>query len=123
MTNRKLIALAFATLILASIIYWLVQRDKSEHKSAPANSRSASPAVVSPLPSNTEAGGQLDLIARERQNATVWAKELLAQKHEEVFIKLWDQLRAGPDPASVLENFVFGEIGRASCRERVYGPV
>jgi len=110
MTNRKLIALAFATLILASIIYWLVQRDKSKPKSAPANSRIAPPAVVSPLPTNTEAGGQLDLIARKRQDATVWAKELLAQKHEEVFIKLWDQLRTDPDPASVLEHFIFGEL-------------
>ncbi|MEO8426823.1 MAG: FG-GAP-like repeat-containing protein [Verrucomicrobiota bacterium] len=118
MTNRKLIALALATLSLASIIYWLVRQDKSEPKPAPASSRIALPAVVSP----SKAGGQLDSIARNRRDETVWVKELFAQKHEDVFIKLWDQLRAGPDPASLLEKFAFGELllgiaGQAAATE------
>ena len=82
------------------------------------------------------------LAQRQELDKTVWAPEVEAQKHEGVFIKLWDVERNAevaakmgvlaefpilggfslgvPSPAESLES---GEIGRASCRERVYSSV
>jgi enediyne biosynthesis protein E4 len=47
---------------------------------------------------------------RAQIDQTVWAKELLAQKHEQIFIDLWDQLRTNRDPYAVLKKFTFGEL-------------
>ena len=41
---------------------------------------------------------------------TLWAPEVLAQKHEEVFIGLWDNLRKSPAPLSVLRQFPLQQI-------------
>ncbi len=47
---------------------------------------------------------------QNRLDQTVWAKERLAQRYEEVFIKLWDDLRNETNRFGVLENFSFGEL-------------
>ncbi len=41
---------------------------------------------------------------------TLWAKEVLAQKYEETFIHLWDNLRTSEDKYETLKNFKFGHI-------------
>ena len=62
---------------------------------------------------------------------TVWKQEVLAQAYEEVFIDLWDTLRAAPDQLAVLAAFPFTKlsIGQATepkthdwgIEETVYG--
>jgi len=47
---------------------------------------------------------------RNELDQTAWASELTAQKHEDVFVRLWDQMRAGGDAIEVLKNFEFGVI-------------
>lgn len=43
-------------------------------------------------------------------NQTVWKQEIDAQKHEEVFIGLWDRLRNADDKVGVFKNFDFGTL-------------
>ena len=43
---------------------------------------------------------------RERLDATLYKNEVAAQRHEEVFVKLWDAMRAG-DPMAVAKAFPF----------------
>ncbi len=47
---------------------------------------------------------------QDRMDRTVWATELLAEKYEDVFIKLWDDLRANKDEFAILQNFPIGEL-------------
>ncbi|MBI2949770.1 MAG: hypothetical protein HYY23_19230, partial [Verrucomicrobia bacterium] len=47
---------------------------------------------------------------RNQLDQTVWAPELTAQKHEDVFVRLWDALRASADPIELLKNFEFGAM-------------
>ncbi len=46
---------------------------------------------------------------RERLDATVFADEVAAQRHEEVFVELWDKLRK-EDPFKVFRGFQFDEL-------------
>jgi hypothetical protein len=62
------------------------------------------------------------LAVESRENEldqTVWAKELLAEKCEDVFIRLWDELRGQEDRFSILEKFDFGQLvlGNATAPE------
>ncbi|MEO8426185.1 MAG: CRTAC1 family protein [Verrucomicrobiota bacterium] len=41
---------------------------------------------------------------------TVWSKEMLAEKYEDVFIKLWDDLRKTDDEFEILQAFPFTEL-------------
>ncbi|MGE4183261.1 MAG: FG-GAP repeat domain-containing protein, partial [Limisphaerales bacterium] len=47
---------------------------------------------------------------RQHADATDWAVELRAQAHEEVFVELWDSLRAASDPWEPLKAVTFDEI-------------
>lgn len=46
-------------------------------------------------------------LEREQRDRTIWADESLAQRYEETFVQLWDDLRATSDPAAVLGAFRF----------------
>lgn len=48
------------------------------------------------------------LQARERElDRTIWADEILAQEHEQVFIDIWDAMRRSANQLSVLSNVPF----------------
>jgi hypothetical protein len=47
---------------------------------------------------------------RESLDKTVWSNEVLAQKYEEPFVRLWDELRNSTDKYEVLESFPFETI-------------
>ena len=47
---------------------------------------------------------------RQQLDETVWANEILAQKYEKYFIKLWDNIRVSDDKLSVLGEFKFGKL-------------
>jgi hypothetical protein len=47
---------------------------------------------------------------RERLDATVWEREVLAQRYEEFFVTLWDKLRPSNDKLGVLADVPFERI-------------
>ena len=47
---------------------------------------------------------------RARLDKTVWADELLAQRHESTIVDLWDRLRGAADPEKTLAEYPFGEL-------------
>lgn len=52
-----------------------------------------------------------DLEVRHHEmDQTVWAKDLLAERHEEAFVELWDQLNHANEAFAVLRQFSFGEL-------------
>ena len=56
---------------------------------------------------------------RSELDKTVWAEELLAQKHEKIFIHLWDNLRAASVKHKILLLFPFSRLimGKAEPTE------
>ena len=59
---------------------------------------------------------------RDKHDQTTWALEVEAQRHEEAFVHLWDELRNGEDEYSVLRAFRFdtlriGELTRAKRQD------
>lgn len=69
----------------ALVVRQLVVRERTQGERAPA-------------------AGDAAAVARERDrlDATVWAPEIEAERHEETFVRLWDDLRAAADPFAVL---------------------
>ena len=54
---------------------------------------------------------EIDLMSQRKElDKTVWADEVKAQKHEDVFVKLWDDLRSANDKMAVLAGFSFEEL-------------
>ncbi len=52
-----------------------------------------------------------DLDARLKEiDRTVWPGEMLSHRYGDVFVKLWDRLRASTDPFRTLAEFPLGEI-------------
>jgi enediyne biosynthesis protein E4 len=71
----------------------------------------ATPALAGNATTNTLATAVVDALAQRKQlDETVWKDEILAQEHEDTFVKLWDDLRTGSDKFSVLKRFVFREM-------------
>ena len=54
---------------------------------------------------------------REMLDKTLWADEIEAQKHEQTFVKLWDDIRAAGDKFTVLATFPFAKITLAAPGE------
>jgi hypothetical protein len=61
------------------------------------------------------------LLGREwnDRDKKVWLKELIAEEHEDVFIRLWDNLRTQSNSFSVLEQFAFRELLVGTLSEKV----
>jgi hypothetical protein len=91
------------------VIFWLL------HGARPGRVQVAAPAKP---PANLALG--LDQEAakkalateaeRAQADASVWGIELLAERHEDVFLDLWDGLRAGHHKAAILGQFPFGQL-------------
>jgi hypothetical protein len=47
---------------------------------------------------------------REELDATLWKDEVAAQRHEQPFVRLWDELRARSDKFAVLKEFAFSTL-------------
>ncbi|MHC4416869.1 MAG: FG-GAP repeat domain-containing protein, partial [Planctomycetota bacterium] len=50
------------------------------------------------------------LDARRTADTTIWADEVEAQRHEQTFVALWDDLRAAQDSLAALKSFQFAVI-------------
>jgi hypothetical protein len=57
-----------------------------------------------------EAGSSKSALSRKQLDRTVWADEIAAQKYEQVFVRLWDRLRASGDKLEVLASLPFESI-------------
>ncbi len=90
------------------------------------------PSRQTPSPLKPPLGGQtldaatsrkfLALEASQNElDRTVWAAELQAETHEDVFIRLWDNLRQTKNAESVLSRFPFGELrlGKPGAAESI----
>jgi len=112
MINKSLLLKLGALLLSGLIVYWFVQKMSSTGKKSPGRSQSPFRTAEGDSLVDQEVARQVTAIeAEQRQlDETVWAKELLAEKHEAIFIKLWDDLRTNEDSFSVFEKFAFGEL-------------
>lgn len=92
------------------VIFWLLHGSDTEVPPAPPPVLTT-PSPVLPTSEQQPFKEALAIEAERNQlDQTVWAQELLAQKHEDVFVKLWDSLRASAEPLDVLAQFAFDEL-------------
>ena len=109
MTRKTWLLLTFVFLIGLLILYWVIHPRQHFHEitTQPLSSAESYETL-------TEADLMRRFLALETSqknlDETVWAKELLAEKYEDIFIKLWDDLRARKDRFTVLQQFGFGEL-------------
>ena len=47
---------------------------------------------------------------RKHLDETIWKDEVLSQEYEQVFVNLWDKLRAAKDKLTVVESFPFEQL-------------
>jgi enediyne biosynthesis protein E4 len=59
---------------------------------------------------NAETRAAVLLKERQQLDQTLWKDELLAQEYEQVFVELWDTLRAADDKLDVMAQFPFTEL-------------
>jgi hypothetical protein len=89
---------------------------------SPDDGKQKSPAppanVISPAGDAATAAQMAE--AMKRDDRTTWAKEVLAQKYEARFVRLWDELRGAKDPREVLKSFSFQQmiVGRKGKTQR-----
>jgi enediyne biosynthesis protein E4 len=86
----------------------------------PVPTVSPPPAEVPALPATPQTKPSPDFKADSQRRAsvpervaldkTLWAPEILAQRHEEVFIGLWDRLRKSKSPLTVIRQFPLTHI-------------
>ncbi len=113
----KNLVVSMSTLTLAGLGLGLWWHSGGTATSQPE--RSGASSLTSPLPQSGATkpltSPELEQLTRLRETTgrldeTVWAKELQAQKHESVFVKLWDDLRKSSDRFAVLKGFRFESL-------------
>jgi hypothetical protein len=62
------------------------------------------------LSENAEYRANLLLKKRNDLDKTIWKDEVLSQEYEQVFVNLWDQLRAAKDKLKVVAEFPFQQL-------------
>jgi len=112
-------------LILGIGAWLIVKRDRGGHSSQRLTTQmdpvSSPPAAHPPDSGTTRKYLALDAAERER-DATLWANEILAEEYEDVFVRLWDELRQQQDRFAVLKRFPIGSLhlgllGRSEAKE------
>lgn len=116
--NRTALRALLATLFVALLIVGLIHlRQPGRHSSSPTGGANN---IVKALTDHEMTQRVLALETQRNQfDQTVWAKELLAQKHEALFIRLWDDLRAQTNFIDVLAKFPFDELRLGTWSEPV----
>ena len=94
--------LLFVGLAIGGLIYANSLR-QSNRPNAAAGDRRDSPADV-----QSRAVALLE--ERNRLDQTVWKDEVLSQEYEQVFVNLWDALRAAQDKLKVVSAFSFKQL-------------
>src|SRR2546422_9156770 len=125
------IILVVAAVGLIAVLFWGVAKFESSRRgettasvSAPAKTGDpffdSAPQMKRP---DADLLQKLSVIEAERRrwDETIWANEMLAERHEDVFIRLWDELRNVDDKFPVLESFPFRElvVGKPGSAEQI----
>ena len=113
--------LAVFGFVATAVIVWRLSRS-DQHPAADPSTASAPGTTTSGDGGVADADDQpstADELIRQRQELdnTVWALEVAAQKHEEAFVALWDNLRKADDKYAVLEAFPFERLAFGSLRK------
>src|SRR5687768_17166348 len=108
--QRRFIALVLVLAALLGIWRWRAHAQRTEPQPA-----AAALANKTNKTNKTATDAQVrDFVALEEQereaDRTVWAAELDAQRHEDVFLALWDALNHAPEPLAALAGFGFDEL-------------
>ena len=110
MRKRLITHFALVSLAIGLVLLWLLH-GSNRGRVAPSAPRMPTSGLSISSVEQDQIKRSLALEAERRQvDQSVWALELLAEKHEDVFIKLWDDLRTQQDKAAVLAQFPFGEL-------------
>ena len=105
MGTRTLAAFVSVTLLAAGIVVaFVLQRSEDDTKTSQGDSDDPRAAVP-----DTQSVKHL-VAEREKFDSTVWSKEVAAQKYEEPFIELWDNLRTAKDRVGELAAFPFEKL-------------
>ncbi|MBI3415602.1 MAG: CRTAC1 family protein [Verrucomicrobia bacterium] len=108
MTKRTALILGLQVAVGIALAFL---RDRNSVTQPKLGNIKPSPAPGVPTMAQTEAQRFLELESKQAQeDQTIWAREMEAQRHEQVFIKLWDQLRASEDFVGVCDRFSQGDI-------------
>src|SRR5882672_11143988 len=108
--NRRLSSAVFVRVALilalcAATIYWSCTKFR-KRVARQTSDTAGSSNLLSAAPDKELTKKFFEFEAQQNQmDQTVWATELLAEKYEDVFIKLWDNLRTNDDAFAVVENF------------------
>jgi len=117
-TSQRVLGLFRSTAVSASLLAVLaIAISGCPRQDLPSQTKTgASPGE--PPPAQAPPTNSLSELVKTRQelDQTVWADEVLAQRYEAPFVKLWDNLRASSDPWKTLsefqvENFIHGSAG------------
>ncbi len=110
-SNRPIPAILAATLVAAVGLVWMIQRSRDSSKN-PVPPRAIDRSTSAAGAQDPEIARRIQLMESERSrlDQTVWAKELLALRHDKVFVDLWDALRADAGTFAAAERFGFGEL-------------
>ena len=98
-------------LLLGGVASYRVFRHWGNRTNSPFNRPSHTPASAAKHSSDDEKTIKAFLALeaqRDLLDRTVWANELSAQKHEDVFVRLWDELRTNSDAFVTFQNLAFG---------------
>ena len=110
MTKQNLVAFLAALAVVIPLLWMFSPYSES----TPPALQAIPPLHPAPRGHSLDAGTTRKFLEfEERRNEldrTVWAAELQAAQHEDVFIRLWDNLRREKDTESVLGGFAFGEF-------------
>ena len=110
MSRAPFVKWIFGALLLSFTLYWVFRLSYAT-RHADVNSSRTSSTNLATLIEEKIIKGFLAVEAQQNHlDQTVWAQEMLAQRHEAVFVKLWDRLRTEPNPFSVLGMFPFGQL-------------
>ena len=84
--QRRIVLWSVLAILLGTVWWWRQQRSVS------------SSGPLTPEAAEKVARAYLALEAREQAvDASLWAPELDAERHEDVLLRLWDSLNAAPD--------------------------
>lgn len=107
--HRVLRPLLLICLGCGLVVFWLLQGTRLNRPAEPPVAPASLPEI--PIPGRDAVLRSLAIEAERNQlDKSIWATELMALKHEEVIVQLWDRLRNDPRPLEVLAQFAFDEI-------------
>ncbi len=116
--NRTALKAALGPLFVALLVGGLIHSSQTERRNSSPTGGTNN--IVKALTDQKITQLLLAFEAQRNQfDQTVWAKELLAQKHEAPFTKLWDDLRTQTKVFDVLAKFPFGELRLGTLSEPV----